>query len=405
MDPFVIVSFGKNVVRTGVQRHNLNPIFNEKFLFPIMRHEQSYTFTLTVIDRDALSNNDFVARAQFPLQEILKRAQKPDSESGIFDFQPIKQEELQPPTRLQKTRERRPSKSRSEKYVLERDAETATAETDETLHTFDIPLTMKNKIKWEDKHNPVIQIRAKYAPYAALRQRFWYYLIRQFDYDDSGLISRIELANLLEHIGSTLHNDTVDSFFSRYGKTIDEDLEIYQVVACLEEQVVKESKEETWQKLDSSNVSVIPIVVQADENTSTTILGTAEDMAAPNATLTESAVAELESGIQELSVDEVSKPEPSDAEYSVKESERTPSQSVESFEEDIPVNESPVERVIKIKECPLCHQPRLDRRTEIDIVTHLATCASQGWRQVDMLTMSAYVTADQAKRKWVGKVV
>ena len=35
-----------------------------------------------------------------------------------------------------------------------------------------------------------------------------------------------------------------------------------------------------------------------------------------------------------------------------------------------------VERVINVKNCPLCHRPRLNSKAEVDIVTHLAVCES-----------------------------
>ena len=62
------------------------------------------------------------------------------------------------------------------------------------------------------------------------------------------------------------------------------------------------------------------------------------------------------------------------------------------------------EHIITINECPVCHQPRLRKRSEVDIITHLATCASRDWRQVDALSLRGFVTSDQAKRKWYTNV-
>ena len=64
-----------------------------------------------------------------------------------------------------------------------------------------------------------------------------------------------------------------------------------------------------------------------------------------------------------------------------------------------------VERVINIKNCPLCHRPRLNSRAEMDIVTHLAVCASQDWARVDRMIVGNFVTASQAQRKWYTKVI
>ena len=42
---------------------------------------------------------------------------------------------------------------------------------------------------------------------------------------------------------------------------------------------------------------------------------------------------------------------------------------------------------------------------EVDIVTHLAVCASQDWARVDRIVVGNFVTASQAQRKWYTKVL
>src|SRR5690606_10214221 len=53
------------------------------------------------------------------------------------------------------------------------------------LQSFDLPLNLKNKERWETKHSPELHIKAKYVPYTALRQQFWRVMLRQYDTDDS----------------------------------------------------------------------------------------------------------------------------------------------------------------------------------------------------------------------------
>jgi phosphatidylserine decarboxylase len=65
---------------------------------------------------------------------------------------------------------------------------------------------------------------------------------------------------------------------------------------------------------------------------------------------------------------------------------------------------NPIERLISIKDCPLCHRPRLNSKAEIDIITHLAICAGQDWNQVDQIVVGNFVTASQAQRKWHTKM-
>ncbi|KAH9847524.1 hypothetical protein C2E23DRAFT_943035 [Lenzites betulinus] len=55
--------------------------------------------------------------------------------------------------------------------------------------------------------------QAKYQPYDALRQKFWRVYLKQYDTDDNGTISHLELTSMLDSLGSTLSHETVDSFW------------------------------------------------------------------------------------------------------------------------------------------------------------------------------------------------
>ncbi|KAK9485164.1 phosphatidylserine decarboxylase-domain-containing protein [Lipomyces starkeyi] len=438
MDPFVVVSFGKSVVRTGVQRHSLNPVYNEKVLFPILRHEQGYTFNLTVIDHDALSNNDFVAMASLSVQEILKFGPKPDPDTGLYNL-PLPQMPPRPATASSR-QESRSRGSRSPSHVpsrpqtplpssenLEKLSEAmkntgiATNESmDQSMTTFNIPLVLKHRARWEEKHSPEVQIRAKYVPYSALRQLFWKYLLVLYDGDESNMISRFEIDALLEYLGSTLHSSTVDSFFSRFGKSIDEDLTFDEAVVCLEDQLHKDRGRQS-----KVIEHVIPMAAASTEDgllahapesksTGDRTRALQEDchLIADRSsqsfdTVTGDNYSRLESELRALKIGEETSPATTIAgsgtnrsNESVEDDTATP---IESYFEEI--EEKTEEHVITIRDCPVCHQPRLDKRSEVDIITHLAMCASQDWKQVDLLTMNAYVTSDQAKRKWVGNVV
>ena len=63
MDPFVVISFGKNVFRTRVIRHSLNPTWDEKLLFHVRAYESAFKVQLTVLDWDKPSSNDHVGDA------------------------------------------------------------------------------------------------------------------------------------------------------------------------------------------------------------------------------------------------------------------------------------------------------------------------------------------------------
>jgi phosphatidylserine decarboxylase len=60
IDPFVVISFRKNVFCTRVIRHLRNPVWEEKLLFHGRKYETSYKVPLTVLDWDKLSNNGHI---------------------------------------------------------------------------------------------------------------------------------------------------------------------------------------------------------------------------------------------------------------------------------------------------------------------------------------------------------
>jgi len=60
--------------------------------------------------------------------------------------------------------------------------------------------------------------------------------------------------------------------------------------------------------------------------------------------------------------------------------------------------------VINIKECPLCRKPRLNKKGEVSIITHLGVCASTDPTKVNRVLVTNFVTASQAQRKLLNKV-
>jgi len=86
MDPFVVASLGKKTYRTKTIRHNLNPTFNEKMIFQVQSHEQTYSFAFTVIDHDKYSGNDFIAETSLPVKELVDRAPKANPDTGLYEL-------------------------------------------------------------------------------------------------------------------------------------------------------------------------------------------------------------------------------------------------------------------------------------------------------------------------------
>lgn len=426
MDPFVIVSLGKKVYRTKHVRHSLNPVYDEKMVFQILRHEQKYQIGFVVIDRDKLSGNDYVADTLFSLQDVIATQSPPDPQTGLYSLPEPLRSDNSPPNGA-KSRFRIPitrtsssaslaAKKNNKPELVHRTSSSSIKNpaglevatnlqedvpaqpspnkimpaigdaSDFDMKPFTLPLTLKNKERWEAKHKPELFIKAKYVPYPALRQQFWRCMLRQYDTDDSGLISRIELTTMLDSLGSTLTADTIDSFFQRFmaeGESLENtELTMDQSVICLEEQLARTSKSGGL-KAKLPHISLPEIGTSSDEITHER-----------SGSSTPSAPSRSPSSVS-LSKSVISIPALGPA---------GEDGSILAGNDELNDPSEKEEHVIQIKECPLCLQPRLNKRTEVDIVTHLATCASQDWRQVDRLVMGGFVTSSQAQRKWYSKV-
>ncbi|PKS07518.1 hypothetical protein jhhlp_006122 [Lomentospora prolificans] len=434
MDPFVVASLGKKTYRTRHVRHNLNPVFNEKMIFQVLSHEQQYSFAFTVIDHDKYSGNDFIASCNLPVKDLIDKAPKANPETGLYDLKDPPEYEQPKRPRFRKLGLSRSSSAQSLSKLIKQSSSKAAADAgsatpsatsssiaqaqpvvtpsgdslaiptplsegletppieteNQDFYEFSLPLKMKNLEKWEDKHNPVLFLRAKYMPYPALRQQFWRAMIKQYDADESGHISKVELTTMLDTLGSTLRESTIDSFFQRFPHRIsggeEQDLTVDEVVICLEEQLLANSNKQTTlgdrvrgllRPTDSGSVT-------PHSESSASTPGVSEPLQPPLDQSHQDSSAPSTIVVPELNA---------------------PGEEGDFLSKDELVEDRGEEHVVEIRECPICHQPRLNKRRDTDIITHIATCASQDWRQVNKLTMGGFVTASQAQRKWYSKVI
>jgi phosphatidylserine decarboxylase len=65
-------------------------------------------------------------------------------------------------------------------------------------------------------------------------------------------------------------------------------------------------------------------------------------------------------------------------------------------------SEDTFERVIDAKNCPICHRPRLNKKAEMDIITHVALCASGDWAKIDKIVVGNFVTRLRDQWEWCG---
>jgi phosphatidylserine decarboxylase len=464
MDPFVVASLGKKTYRTRVIRHNLNPVFNEKMIFQVLKHEQTYSISFTVIDRDKLSGNDFIASTVIPLKEITDTAPDASPETGLYSLKEPPDAGAFPPhpnrsrfklplsrssssQSLNKMSRPGMSTSRSSQNILSSGANSGTSTPmltpgptsnpgglqpgdnvppanavddadgvdgrgDPDLHSFTIPLKLKNAEKWEEKHSPTLFIKAKYVPYPALRQQFWRSMLKQYDTDESGRISKVELTTMLDTLGSTLKESTIDGFFKRFphqaanGDESSADLSFDEAVICLEDQLIEKSKPQqsmgdrmrgmipdttTMKTHLPERLGGPPAVSQSSSSlsgTTASVFGATEGSTPTSSENTNQVDSSQLLGVEAQSVENLD----------------TPGEEGEFLDRD-DLNDKGEEHVVEIRECPICHQPRLNKRSDADIITHIATCASQDWRQVNNIVMAGFVTSSQAQRKWYSKVI
>lgn len=435
MDPFVVASLGRKTYRTRVIRHNLNPVFDEKMVFQVMRHEQNYSMSFSIVDRDKLSGNDFVGTANFPLSNVISCAPEADPETGLYSLPEPPDTSMVLPTpkhsrfRLPLSRTSsatslnkisRPGlTSRSSQTSMHSNAlldpmTTMTSASNDNNHlsptttnegteepngqpedplirSYNLPLILKNKERWEDKHNPQLFIKAKYLPYPALRQQFWRAMLKQYDADENARVSKVELTTMLDTLGSTLRDATIDSFFHRFANedenTHDPVLTYDEAVIALEDQLRQPLRKKTWGDTMRGYMDHAYFSTQGNGDDTGKIGGDIPPMEGMSETpLNRNG---SRSAVPAISQDPLG----------------TPGETGELVDENDLVDERGEEHVVEIGECPLCHQPRLNKKSDADIITHIATCASQDWRQVNNIVMAGFVTASQAQRKWYSKII
>ncbi|KAK6199276.1 phosphatidylserine decarboxylase-domain-containing protein [Scheffersomyces amazonensis] len=62
-------------------------------------------------------------------------------------------------------------------------------------------------------------------------------------------------------------------------------------------------------------------------------------------------------------------------------------------------------KLFEFDNCPLCLKKRLSKKDDMDIITHVAICASKDWSIVNKLVVSSYVSPQIATKKWFSKVL
>lgn len=260
----------------------------------------------------------------------------------------------------------------------------------------------------------------------------------QYDADETRTMSYTELTAMLDSLGSTLTKQTIEGYFLSCGKPPDNgELTFEEVVKCLEGEVTKDRSEKAkvtnkgdelsetavgTPAIDAPPMQPEPagdgLAFKGPEGGGISSPVDANDLAAhiikarprdADGTHGPGNQRSLSNDVPSVKVDrsatmrndEVAGPAHDDSGM------LTPASVVSETETDADIS-SPGddrERVINIRTCPLCHRPRLSKRSEQDIITHLAICASADWERVDRIVTANYVTSSQAQRKFFTKLV
>jgi phosphatidylserine decarboxylase len=217
---------------------------------------------------------------------------------------------------------------------------------------------------------------------------------------------------MLDSLGSTLSTETVDSFFTRSGKNPRTDeLTFSEAIQCLETEICRPNSEK--KRINTSDNEAR----ERDLGTGDASSSHTPNLHTPGTQTPPLRLDSLTFSGPTLHIGDASPsshPGPQTAHPSAMRQASTSSSAASDTDNGESGTSSgngsgsgdeAFERVINIKNCPLCHRPRLNSKAERDIVTHIAVCASQDWARVDRVMVSNFVTAVQAQRKWYTNVL
>lgn len=398
MDPFVLVTFGRSTFRTKSIRHSLSPTWNEKLFFHINENDINYKLKFSVYDKDKVSGNDYVAGQEVSIIDIINKS----LESGKLSLQSTKgasepKQQDGGDEHIRLTLGRASTETSAKNIESEMD-----------LHTIDLKLN--NEEKWEGRHRPTLTFRAKYVPYEQVRRLFWLTLTKTYDSDNNGRMSRMEVQTMLESLGSTISDSTLESFWTHFNKTEDQELEFDELINRLEDHIVHND----LRRLDSKKTRQKPDETNQEPSTAQNVsnfLDPAryyqydEEIGSDSVTDESDNDGLIYTG-DGLMISQHDNDEPLNEAHGVQYDLHDSNEPINVKDEQngqpqdgIDVQDGRIEKVIHVRECPICHRPNLNKRSQMDIITHIATCAADDWTTVDKFVMGNFITEAYAQRK------
>ncbi|CEP17413.1 hypothetical protein [Parasitella parasitica] len=447
MDPFVIVSYGTSTFRTRAIRHNLNPTWNEKLFFHVRNTQENYKIKFAVYDKDKFSGNDFVASQEISIADIIQKMPSTSSTSSTNSTSgttstPALGTTPPPPAAAATLTQGDGAATISPSQEIERNM---------GRHT--MPLKLAKPDKWKDSCHPTLTIRAKFVPYVEIRKMFWIALAKTCDADNSNTMSRLEVQAMLEALGSNISESTLDQFWKEHGKSFEQDLTMDELVASLESfilavdtkqddydpnTIIEQEKDVPVDAKENNTVNPFFLAASDDEDEEEE-----DDDDLDDDDEVDDDGYDLDDGDDELddyysevgyfsshgdydeddidlahsgSATTTAPQSPDEADYEalaeadgiqyingpLKELKLQQDQELDNQQRP---RKTVQEKVIRLNECPICHKPNLAKRGQMDIVTHVATCAANDWTTVDRFLMGNFGSEAQAQRKWFVKLV
>ena len=223
-------------------------------------------------------------------------------------------------------------------------------------------------------------------------------------------MNRIEITSMLDSLGSTLSSQTINSFFTRFGRDpFDGSITVSQTVQCLESEICRPTNERKRITSSPNEADTAPTTPSGLNMEGPPQLDKIDFSGPPHLRLDENRGGLRPEPFAPRPTEGTNLPlhHVADPSNRPRQPSRPSSTSSEDGGEESSCggSEGARERVINIKSCPLCHRPRLSSKADADIVAHIALCASQDWGRMDKIVVGNFVTASQAQRKWYTKII
>lgn len=402
MDPFVVVTFGKKTFRTSWKRHTLNPVWNERLAFEVMEHAANYNIQFSVLDKDHFSFHDQVADISIPVRDLIRistaspvngASPAPGSQGKASDtpttipaipatapsqaeVERTSQQATSTGANASITQENgwaslsivTPSKSPSSQNSTAQNSNSQNSnskilnseEGDKDSQTVvSLSSSSKSLTSLKSDNNPSGIKFADDADRVKIHKKKFIRRRTTYQYVDTLLFKTLDLAlNLHDKAQEGTPTLKLRARFVDY-----ETLRCEFWALLLDQYTVTDSG-----KLDSMELIAL--------------LDTMGCAASDEVVQRYFDKTEKSFWTESLSHDEV----------------------IECLENHVNTGNETT-KLFEIERCPICFQQRFGTSTDIDIVTHVAICASKDWSIVNKLLVLNYVTPQIATRRWFSKVL